>query len=86
MAVLPQEPHIHYAIQFVVREFSNLMSKVEYRPVNPWYGGRCSWCGNDATQEAFQNQGNLTAISRCCDDPKCMALAAEMCRTTAGAA
>jgi hypothetical protein len=30
--------------------------------------------------------GNLTAISRCCDDPKCMWLSAEMCERTVGAA
>lgn len=62
------------------------MSKLEYRPANQWHKRRCTRCANDATQEAFQNQGNLTAISPCCDDPNCMCLSAEMCRTTAGAA
>ena len=59
--------------------------KVEYRPVSQRQQ-QCVWCTNDATQEACQRQGNLTAISRCCDDPKCMGLSAEMCRTTVGAA
>ncbi len=57
--------------------------KAEYRPVS--HCQKCVWCVNDATQEAVQREGNLTAISRCCDDPKCMGLSAERCRTTVGA-
>ena len=60
--------------------------KVEYRPVNQCQKHQCVWCVNDATQEAIQSQGNLTAVSRCCDDRKCMWLSAEMCRSTVGAA
>jgi hypothetical protein len=60
--------------------------KVEYRPVSQCQQQQCVWCVNDATQEAVQRQGSLTAISRCCGDPKCMGLSAEMCRTTVGAA
>jgi hypothetical protein len=60
--------------------------KVEYRPVSQCQRQQCVWCVNDATHEAVQRQGSLTAISRCCDDPKCMGLSAEMCRTTVGAA
>ncbi|MGC1650404.1 MAG: hypothetical protein WA741_31660 [Candidatus Sulfotelmatobacter sp.] len=40
---------------------------------------KCSWCADNATQGAVQNQQNLTVISRCCDDPKCIWLSAEMC-------
>ncbi len=58
--------------------------RVEYRALS--HRQKCVWCVNDATQEAVQRQGSLTAISRCCDDPKCMGLSAEMCRTTVGAA
>jgi hypothetical protein len=58
--------------------------KVEYRPAS--HCQKYVWCLNDATQEAVQRQGNLTAISRCCDDPKCMWLSAEMCERTVGAA
>lgn len=58
--------------------------KVEYRPLS--HCQKCVWCANDATQEAVQRQGNLTAISRCCDDPKCVWLSAKMCESTVGAA
>jgi hypothetical protein len=54
--------------------------KVEYRPVS--HHQTCVWCVNDATQEAVQKKGTLTAISRCCDDPKCMWLSAENCERT----
>jgi hypothetical protein len=59
------------------------MRKVEYRPVR--HTQKCVWCVNDATQEAVQRQGNLTAISRCCDDPKCVWLSAETCTRTVAA-
>jgi hypothetical protein len=49
--------------------------EVEYRPVSS--GQKCVWCVNDATQEAVQRQGNITAISRCCGDLRCMCLSAE---------
>jgi hypothetical protein len=52
--------------------------KVEYRPVS--HTQKCVWCVNDATQEVVQRQGNLSAISPCCDDPKCVSLSAETCR------
>jgi len=64
--------------------YSLVMSKAEYHPVSRRQ--KCVWCVNDATQEALQRQGNITAISRCCDDPKCMRLSAEMCERTVGAA
>jgi hypothetical protein len=57
--------------------------KVEYRPVS--YTQKCVWCVNDATQEAVQREGNLTAISRCFDDPNCVRLSAEMCKRTVAA-
>jgi hypothetical protein len=60
--------------------------KAEYRPVSDCQKQKCLWCVNDATQEAVQRQGNLTAISHCCDDPKCARLSAEMCQRTVGAA
>jgi hypothetical protein len=60
--------------------YSLVMSKAEYRPVS--HRQKCVWCVKEATQEAIQRQGNLTAISRCCDDPKCMRLSAEMCERT----
>ena len=59
---------------------------VAYRPVSHCQKQKCLWCGNDATQEGIQKQGNLTAVSRCCDDPNCMRLSAEMCNRTAGTA
>jgi hypothetical protein len=62
------------------------MSKVVYRPVSRCQKPQCVWCANDATQEAVQSEGNLTAITRYCDDPKCMWLSAEMCKSTAAAA
>jgi len=58
--------------------------EVEYRPVS--HRERCVWCVNDATQEAFRRNGNLTAVSRCCDNPKCVWLSAEMCERTVGTA
>ncbi len=60
------------------------MSKVMYFPVSQCQQ-KCVWCVNDATQEAVQRQGNLTAISRCCDEPRCVGLSAEMCKRTVGA-
>jgi len=60
--------------------------KVEYRPVSQGQKHPCVWCVNAATQEAVQRQGNITTITRCCDDPKCMWLSAEMCERTLGAA
>ena len=63
-----------------------MKSMVEYRPVSHWQKRQCVWCLNDATQEAVQSHANLTAISRCCDDPRCMRLSAEMCESTVGAA
>jgi len=62
----------------------NSSYKVEFRPAS--HRQKCVWCVNDATQEAVQREGNLTDISRCCDDPKCMRLSAKMCRTTVRAA
>jgi hypothetical protein len=59
------------------------IGKVEYRPVS--HRQECVWCVKEATQEAVQRQGNLTAISRCCDDPKCMRLSAESCEHTVAA-
>jgi len=61
-------------------------SKVEYRPVDQHLKHQCSWCVNTATQEAIQQQGIVTAISRCCDDPKCMERSVEMCERTVEAA
>jgi hypothetical protein len=62
------------------------MDKVEYRPLSQSKDYKCVWCVNDATQEVVQNQGNLTAISRCCADPRCMWRSREMCESTVGAA
>jgi hypothetical protein len=59
--------------------------KVEYRLVNQYLKPQCSWCATDATQEAIKQQGNITVISRCCDDPKCMKLSVEMCERTVAA-
>jgi hypothetical protein len=39
----------------------------------------------DATQEAVQREGNMTAVSRCCDDPKGMRLSAKKCESTVAA-
>ena len=61
------------------------INKVEYRLLGQFKQCRCVWCVNDATQEAFKSQGNLTAISRCCDDPKCMWRSREVCESTVGA-
>jgi hypothetical protein len=61
------------------------MNKVEYRPLSQ-SKHNCVWCVHGATQEAFKSQGNLTAICRCCDDPKCMWRSREMCESTVGAA
>lgn len=55
---------------------------VEYRPVS--HREKCVWCVNDAMQAAVQTQGSLTAVSRCCDDPKCMWLSAETCERMVG--
>jgi hypothetical protein len=62
------------------------ISKAEYRPVSHCSRCQCVWCVHDATQEAVQRQGNLTAISRCCDDPKCVWLSAERCELMVGTA
>ena len=56
------------------------MSKVEYHPVG--LSQKCVWCANIATQEVVQREGNMTVISRCCDDPKCLLLSAERCERT----
>jgi hypothetical protein len=58
-------------------EHRGTISRVEYRAVS--HHQKCSWCADNATQGAVQNQQNLTVISRCCDDPKCIWLSAEMC-------
>lgn len=80
-------PNIHCAtVAFCGVGLSNIMSKVEYRLVSQCQKHQCVWCVNDATQEAVQREGNLTAISRCCDDPKCRWLSAEMCESTVRAA
>jgi hypothetical protein len=60
-------------------------SKVKYHPVTPYQKHQCSWCDKDATQEAIQRQANITVISRCCADPRCMQLSAEMCERTVAA-
>jgi hypothetical protein len=60
------------------------MSKVVYRPVSCSPTRPCVWCAKEATQEAVRSEGNLTVISRCCDDPKCMWQSEEMCATTVG--
>ena len=44
--------------------------KVEYRAASR--SEKCVWCAKAATQEAVQRQGNMTSITRCCDDPKCI--------------
>ena len=62
-----------------------VMSELEYRPVNPWQKHHCLWCANDATKEVVQREGNMTAITRCCDDPRCMRLSAQMCERTVAA-
>jgi hypothetical protein len=62
------------------------MGKVAYHPVSHWQKHKCLWCVNDATQEAVQREGNLTAVIRCCDDPKCVMLSGELCGRTVGAA
>ena len=59
------------------------MSKLEYRPLTR--SQECFWCVNNATQEVVRREGNITAISRCCDDPNCMWLAAERCERTVAA-
>jgi hypothetical protein len=46
----------------------NSSYKAVYRPAS--HRQKCVWCVNDATQEAVERQGNLTAISRCCYDPR----------------
>ena len=63
--------------------YSLSIRKLGYSPVS--HSQKCVWCVNDATQEAVQKQGNLTAISRCCDDPKCVWLSAETCKRTVAA-
>jgi hypothetical protein len=72
-----KSPHPFYGV---------VMSKVEYRLPSHPYKRQCAWCVKDATQEAFKSQGNLTAISPCCDDPRCMRRAADRCESTVGAA
>lgn len=62
------------------------MNDVEYRRLSHLQKRECLWCSHDATQEAFLSEGNLTAIIRCCNDPKCMQRALEMCEHTVGAA
>jgi hypothetical protein len=59
-----------------------VMSKVVYRPASCSPTRPCVWCAKDATQEAVQSEGNMTVISRCCDDPKCMWRSEEMCERT----
>jgi hypothetical protein len=49
---------------------SGIISRVEYRPVSRHQ--KCSWCPDNATQEAVESQQNPTVISCCCDDPKCI--------------
>jgi hypothetical protein len=56
------------------------MSKVEYHPVSLFQ--KCVWCAKVATQEVVEREGNVIAISRCCDDPKCLSLSAERCERT----
>jgi len=58
-------------------EHRGIKSRVEYRPVSDHQ--KCSWCADNATQEAVQSQQNLTVISVCCDHPKCIWLSAERC-------
>jgi hypothetical protein len=60
--------------------YSLVLGKVEYGPVR--HCQKCVWCVNDATQEAILKQGNITVISRCCDDPICTRLSAESCEHT----
>ncbi len=57
------------------------MTEVEYRPLSLVRGHECLCCTNRATQEAIQSRGNLTAIIRCCNDPKCICRAQEILRT-----
>ena len=54
-----------------------IISRVKYRPVSHHH--KCPWCADSATQEAIQGQQNLTVISRCCDNPKCIWLSKEKC-------
>lgn len=58
-------------------------SQVEYRPVR--LSQKCVWCAKVATQEAVQREGNITAVSGCCDDAKCMWLSADVCERTVAA-
>jgi hypothetical protein len=62
------------------------MTEVEYRPVSQLRGHECLCCPNRATQEVILSRGNLTAIIRCCDDPKCMCRARDLCESTVGVA
>jgi hypothetical protein len=55
----------------------SIVKKPEFRPASRHLS--CAWCSNDATQEAVQHQQNLTVISRCCDDQRCIWLSTEMC-------
>ncbi len=61
------------------------MNKVEYRPASEGEKRnhqKCTWCANDATQKAVWSLGNVTAISPCCDDSRCMRLSEDRCEKT----
>jgi hypothetical protein len=60
------------------------MSEVEYRSLSQFQSRECLWCKNDAMQQAVLSQGNMTAVVVCCDDPKCMGRAKDMCENTVG--
>jgi len=81
-------PNTHYATRlFVVWGFSHVhYEQGGVPPGEPCQKYQCVWCVNDATQEAVPRQGNMTAIARCCDDPKYMGRSAEMCERTVGGA
>jgi hypothetical protein len=62
------------------------MDQVEYRALSQFQNRECLWCDHDATQQAVFSRGNMTAVVLCCDDPKCMNRARDMCENTVGAA